>query len=124
MLARWIMDCQMPFLFRTDHVNESNSPALFLFLYCYAETKAELEELMTDIKKLANKVRSKLKSESLHFSSKHINVKLEKYSVLFRKVNKPFTILLPHESETSAIECFPAGTDQDPGSYCHFDSCD
>lgn len=29
------------------------------------ETKEELEELMSDIKKTANKVRSKLKSESL-----------------------------------------------------------
>lgn len=28
-----------------------------------AETKAELEDLMADIKKLANKIRSKLKSE-------------------------------------------------------------
>lgn len=29
------------------------------------ETKEELEELMSDIKKTANKVRSKLKSKSL-----------------------------------------------------------
>lgn len=35
------------------------------------ETKAELEDLMADIKKLANKIRSKLKSEYrvLRFSS-------------------------------------------------------
>lgn len=36
------------------------------------ETKAELEDLMADIKKLANKIRSKLKSEyapSFAFSS-------------------------------------------------------
>lgn len=36
------------------------------------ETKAELEDLMADIKKLANKIRSKLKSKyasSLAFSS-------------------------------------------------------
>lgn len=35
----------------------------FLFFYSLStETKAELEQLMTDIKKFANKVRSKLKS--------------------------------------------------------------
>lgn len=32
-----------------------------------SETKAELEDLMADIKKLANKVRSKLKSEYIFF---------------------------------------------------------
>ncbi|KAK3513137.1 hypothetical protein QTP70_003777 [Hemibagrus guttatus] len=38
-----------PFLFQHDQCTKQ-------------ETKAELEELMTDIKKLANKVRSKLKT--------------------------------------------------------------
>lgn len=31
--------------------------------FFFSETKAELEDLMADIKKLANKIRSKLKSE-------------------------------------------------------------
>lgn len=41
---------------------------VFLFNFM-TETKADLEELMTDIKKLANKVRSKLKSESFIFNN-------------------------------------------------------
>lgn len=35
--------------------------------FFFSETKAELEDLMADIKKLANKIRSKLKSEYLFF---------------------------------------------------------
>lgn len=34
-----------------------------------AETKADLEDLMAEIKKLANKVRSKLKSEYISLCS-------------------------------------------------------
>lgn len=36
------------------------------------ETKAELEDLMADIKKLANKIRSKLKSEYFFFHSPRV----------------------------------------------------
>lgn len=34
-----------------------------LFLFCVAEVKQELEDLMADIKKTANKVRAKLKGK-------------------------------------------------------------
>lgn len=37
--------------------------------FFFSETKAELEDLMADIKKLANKIRSKLKSEYFFFLS-------------------------------------------------------
>lgn len=75
------MECEKTLLSKTDHVNDSNSSALFLFVYFYTETKTELEELMTDIKKLANKVRSKLKSESLLFRSNY-NTLIKKKKML------------------------------------------
>ncbi|KAG7471101.1 hypothetical protein MATL_G00120840 [Megalops atlanticus] len=57
------------------------------------KTKAELEELMTDIKKLANKVRSKLKSiqqtieqeEGLNRSSADLRIRKTQHSTLSRK---------------------------------------
>ncbi|KAI4894784.1 hypothetical protein NFI96_016326, partial [Prochilodus magdalenae] len=57
------------------------------------ETKAELEELMTDIKKLANKVRSKLKSiqqtieqeEGQNRSSADLRIRKTQHSTLSRK---------------------------------------
>lgn len=63
------------------------SPLLFLLLLSpfSSETKAELEDLMADIKKLANKIRSKLKSKSLLSSS--VNVVL---------VNKNVSLGLRH----------------------------
>ncbi|XP_041096860.1 syntaxin-1A-like, partial [Polyodon spathula] len=56
-------------------------------------TKQELEELMTDIKKLANKVRSKLKSieqsieheEGLNRSSADLRIRKTQHSTLSRK---------------------------------------
>lgn len=36
---------------------------LLLFLLCVTEVKQELEDLMADIKKTANKVRAKLKGK-------------------------------------------------------------
>lgn len=41
--------------------------SLFVFSLLSSETKVELEDLMADIKKLANKIRSKLKSEYKSF---------------------------------------------------------
>ncbi|XP_058857393.1 syntaxin-1A-like isoform X4 [Acipenser ruthenus] len=57
------------------------------------KTKQELEELMTDIKKLANKVRSKLKSieqsieheEGLNRSSADLRIRKTQHSTLSRK---------------------------------------
>ncbi|KAM7399234.1 hypothetical protein PAMP_018520 [Pampus punctatissimus] len=58
-----------------------------------AETKVELEDLMTDIKKLANKVRSKLKSiqhtieqeEGQNRSSADLRIRKTQHSTLSRK---------------------------------------
>ncbi|KAJ3590193.1 hypothetical protein NHX12_008147 [Muraenolepis orangiensis] len=63
------------------------------FLLWHSETKADLEDLMTDIKKLANKVRSKLKSiqqtieheESQNKSSADLRIRKTQHSTLSRK---------------------------------------
>lgn len=62
------------------------------------ETKAELEDLMADIKKLANKIRSKLKSESpIRFSAQaehkihhslHLGVQLQMWIVKYLKESR------------------------------------
>lgn len=63
-LPVWRWQCSQ---LRSPHAGDFThvSSTLCLFFSFSPETKEELEELMSDIKKTANKVRSKLKSEYL-----------------------------------------------------------
>lgn len=65
----------------------------FIFSFFFAETKQELEDLMADIKKTANKVRAKLKAieqnieqeEQTNKSSADLRIRKTQHSTLSRK---------------------------------------
>lgn len=72
-------------------------PDFSLTLAPSSETKQELEDLTADIKKTANKVRSKLKGEDCNPATK------EKKSSASRRPNRPFYQECLHTSRSQIL---------------------